>query len=174
LSELSAARAESLWLRVGLIAAGVIAAVVAFLMFGPRADGAPDVTGIPAVQASLNSIAAALLVAAVVQVRRGDVDAHRKLALAAFAVSAFFLGAYLLYHAYTPEPRLYQGEWRGLYYALLITHIPLAAAVPVLALVTISRGWRGLVERHRPLARVTFTIWLYVSFSGVAIYAMLR
>jgi uncharacterized membrane protein YozB (DUF420 family) len=59
------------------------------------------------------------------------------------------------------------------YYTILLTHVVLAAAVPVLAGVTIYLGYRDRRAAHRRVARWTFPIWLYVSVTGVVIYAML-
>jgi uncharacterized membrane protein YozB (DUF420 family) len=62
---------------------------------------------------------------------------------------------------------------RYVYFAILIPHIILAAAVVPLAIVTLRRGLKGHYEKHRPLARVTLPIWLYVSVTGVIVYLML-
>src|SRR5687768_5250847 len=97
--------------------------------------------------------------------------------LAAFAVSVIFLGCYLVYHGYAgskPFPRVAVTGLRETYLAILLTHVVLAAAVPFLALMTL---WQALVtrnyEKHKRIARFTFPIWLYVSVTGVVIYAML-
>jgi putative membrane protein len=66
-----------------------------------------------------------------------------------------------------------QGAWRGLYFAILVPHVVLAAAIVPMALVTLRRGLQGQIEQHRKLARVTLPVWLYVSVSGVAVYLML-
>ena len=50
----------------------------------------------------------------------------------------------------------------------------LAVAVPVLALATIYLGLRDRRSAHRALARWTFPIWLYVSVTGVLVFATLR
>jgi putative membrane protein len=62
---------------------------------------------------------------------------------------------------------------RPLYFAILIPHVLLAVTVVPLALTTISRGLKMNVAKHKPLARVTLPIWLFVSVSGVAVYLML-
>ena len=49
----------------------------------------------------------------------------------------------------------------------------LAAAVVPMALTTIARGLKGNVVKHRPLARVTLPVWLFVSVTGVIVYWML-
>jgi uncharacterized membrane protein YozB (DUF420 family) len=59
------------------------------------------------------------------------------------------------------------------YYTILLTHVVLAAAVPVLAIVTIRRGYRQDWAAHKRIAKITFPIWLYVSITGVVIYGML-
>ena len=49
----------------------------------------------------------------------------------------------------------------------------LAAAVPFLAVITLSRALKERFERHKAIARWTLPIWLYVSITGVVIYLML-
>jgi hypothetical protein len=59
------------------------------------------------------------------------------------------------------------------YFAILISHILLAVVVPVLALRMFFLAFRGRLDAHRRLGRVALPIWLYVSVTGVIIYAML-
>ncbi len=124
--------------------------------------------------AVLNSLATVLLVAGWVFIRRGDWRAHRAAMVAAFATSAVFLVCYLVYH-YLEGSRKYAGpdSLRPVYYAILLTHVVLAAAVPFLALRMFFLAWRGRWEAHRRLGRVTMPVWLYVSVTGVVIYGML-
>jgi uncharacterized membrane protein YozB (DUF420 family) len=49
----------------------------------------------------------------------------------------------------------------------------LAATVPVLAIMTLSRGLKKRFDKHRQIARWTLPIWLYVSVTGVVVYLML-
>jgi uncharacterized membrane protein YozB (DUF420 family) len=94
--------------------------------------------------------------------------------LAAFACSVLFLASYLVYHAQVGSVRFAgTGPVRTVYLTILLTHTVLAAAVPFLAVVTLSRGLRGRFDRHVRIARVTLPIWLYVSITGVVIYLML-
>ncbi len=124
--------------------------------------------------AVLNSIATVLLVAGWVSIRRGAPKVHRNFMVAAFATSAIFLVSYLVYH-WLERSRKYAGPeslW-FVYYAILLTHVILAAAVPVLALRMLYLAWRGRWDDHRRLGRITLPIWLYVSVTGVVIYFML-
>jgi uncharacterized membrane protein YozB (DUF420 family) len=94
--------------------------------------------------------------------------------IAACVVSALFLASYLVYHANVGSvPYKGQGILRTIYFLILITHIILAAFILPLALITLTRGLQGQFTRHRAIARWTFPIWLYVSVTGVVIYAML-
>lgn len=100
--------------------------------------------------------------------------AHKRVMLTAFGVSIAFLACYLLYHFNVGSVR-FQGppDVRTVYLIILISHILLAVTVPVLAGMTIYLGYRDLRERHVRWAKWTFPIWLYVSITGVVIYAML-
>lgn len=129
---------------------------------------------LPAVNAILNSIAALLLVLGFVFIKQKKVAQHRACMLGAFSVSAVFLVCYLVHHAQVGSvPFRGSAALRPVYFAILIPHVVLAMAAVPLALVTISRGLKGKVEKHRRLARVTLPVWLFVSVSGVAVYLML-
>jgi uncharacterized membrane protein YozB (DUF420 family) len=133
-----------------------------------------DVRDLPAVNAALNAAAAALLVTGYILIRRRRRAAHRAAMLAAFGVSVLFLTSYLIYHGAVGSVRFQKtGAIRTIYLTILFTHTVLAAVVPPLAIVTLSRALRGRFQRHRALARWTLPVWLYVSVTGVVIYWML-
>ena len=133
-----------------------------------------EVTVLPAVNATLNSIAAALLVSGYVLIRRGRVEQHRLCMLAAFATSTLFLVSYLVYHAHVgSQPYTGHGPIRVVYFTVLISHVTLAALIVPLALITLRRGLRRDDARHIAIARWTLPIWLYVSVTGVVVYWML-
>ncbi|HXH28204.1 MAG TPA: DUF420 domain-containing protein, partial [Candidatus Polarisedimenticolia bacterium] len=124
--------------------------------------------------ASLNALSALLLVAGYASIRRRRVAAHRACMLAALASSTLFLLSYVVYHARVGSVPFTGSGWlRPVYFAVLIPHIVLAAAILPLALVTVTRALRGRFERHASLARITLPIWLYVSVTGVIVYLML-
>lgn len=129
---------------------------------------------LPTVNALLNATATALLVTGWILIRRGRREAHRRAMLGALACSALFLVSYLVYHFQVGSVRFRgTGTVRTVYLAILLTHTVLAAAVPVLALVTLSRALAAKFDRHRAIARWTLPIWLYVSVTGVVVYWML-
>jgi putative membrane protein len=129
---------------------------------------------LPTLNASLNALSGLCLLSGYYFIRRKDVVRHRRSMLAAFGVSAVFLVSYLVHHARVGSvPYQGTGVMRTVYFVILIPHILLAAAVVPLAIVTIRRGLSGRIEKHRPLARVTLPIWLFVSVTGVVVYFML-
>ena len=94
--------------------------------------------------------------------------------LSALGTSALFLISYVIYHANAGSvPFRGTGAIRAVYFAVLIPHIILAAAILPLALVTTARGLRGDYTRHVRIARWTLPVWLYVSVTGVIVYLML-
>jgi len=129
---------------------------------------------LPTLNAGLNAASFALLLVGFWLIRRGRREAHRKAMLLALATSAAFLVSYLVYHAQVGSVRFAgQGPVRTLYFAVLISHTVLAAAIVPLVVLTAGRALRGRFEAHRAVARVTLPLWLWVSASGVAVYWML-
>jgi len=132
------------------------------------------VHALPAVNATLNGIAAVLLVIGYILIIRRRIDAHRRVMIAAFTTSSLFLVCYVIYHAQVGSvPFTRQGFVRPLYFTILVTHVTLAAAVLPLAIITLSRGLKARFDRHRAIARWTLPIWLYVSVTGVLVYVLL-
>lgn len=132
------------------------------------------IADLPALNAVLNGTSALLLTLAFVFIKRGNITAHKRTMLAAFGVSALFLTSYLIYHAQIgSKPYPGTGIMRTIYLTILIPHIILAAAVLPLAFMTLSRGLKMDVARHRRIARITLPIWMFVSVTGVVVYVML-
>ena len=137
-----------------------------------------EVHQLPAVNAILNGTAAILLLRGYSLIRAGRREAHKKTMITAFCVSAVFLISYLTYHANVGAVYFKKtGFIRYVYLTILFTHTVLAAAVPVLAIITLRRALKGQksgdFSRHRRIARWTLPIWLYVSVTGVVVYFML-
>ena len=132
------------------------------------------VQDLPAVNASLNALSGLLLIAGYLLIRTHRVEQHRLCMLAAFITSSLFLVCYVVYHAQVGSvPFMRQGFVRSLYFTILITLVTLAATVLPLAIITLSRGLKGRVAKHRAIARWTLPIWLYVSVTGVLVYVLL-
>jgi uncharacterized membrane protein YozB (DUF420 family) len=133
-----------------------------------------QLTDLPALNASLNAIAAVLLVIGYVLIRKRRIAQHRLVMLSAFATSALFLTSYLIYHANVgSRPFPGQGAIKVVYLTILLTHVVLAAVILPMALITLNHALRQRFTRHVPIARWTLPIWLYVSVTGVIVYLML-
>ncbi len=133
-----------------------------------------DLAIFPPLNASLNTASTVLLLIGFGLIKAGRKDAHRAVMLSACVTSTLFLIGYLYYHAHHGVTRFPgTGIIRSAYFIILSTHTILAAAVPPLVLLTLFHAARKDWTRHRRWARVTFPIWLYVSFTGVVIYWML-
>ena len=166
---------DAFWTRIIYVISVVISLVVAFLILGPRPDGIEgsiDVSMLPFVNATLNSITAILLIVGYMLIRSKNIKAHKIVMLTSFGTSSLFLASYVIYHWFKSGPKSYLGDYQTLYYFILISHILLAAIIIPLALFTLY-GWNSQIERHRKIARITLPTWLYVSVTGVIIYAML-
>ena len=133
---------------------------------------------LPILNATLNGIATALLVAAYIAIKRRRVRLHMYLMLSALVVSAAFLTSYLIYHANVGEKSTAQmpglpGWLRAVYRLILFPHILLAAVMVPMIGMTLWRAYHRQWTRHRRIARPTYWIWVYVSVTGVVIYWML-
>jgi protein SCO1/2/putative membrane protein len=126
---------------------------------------------LPAFNAFLNSACTVLLLVGYAAIRRRLERLHKACMLSALAVSAIFLTSYLYYHfgVLDGRPTRFQGEgWlRPMYFTILLSH-----TLPM-ALYTAYTGLRDRRPRHVRLARWTLPLWLYVSITGVVVYALL-
>lgn len=121
--------------------------------------------------AVINSIVSMLLVAALLTVKNKNYLLHKKLMLAAMALSVLFLVSYIAHHLLAGETKFGgEGMMRNIYYFILITHIPLAAIILPFILFTAYRALIGEYEQHKKLTRYTWPLWLYVSVTGVLVY----
>jgi uncharacterized membrane protein YozB (DUF420 family) len=134
----------------------------------------PDLSLFPALNATLNGASAILITTGHALIRRNNMRLHRACMIAAVTTSSLFLASYLYYHAHVGSVRFPGQGWvRPVYFALLISHTLLAAAVVPLVLLALTAALRSRFDRHRRIARWAYPIWLYVSVTGVIVYVML-
>jgi uncharacterized membrane protein YozB (DUF420 family) len=131
-------------------------------------------TILPAINATLNSTCAGLLLAGFWLIRKGDKETHAKVMMTAFGVSVLFLISYLTHHALHGSTRFTGTGWvRPVYFGILISHTVLAVVIVPLVLRTLYLAIRRRYPEHRAIARWTLPLWLYVSVTGVVVYWML-
>ncbi len=158
-----------------VLSTAALAFLAWLLLVNEGGGSSADLSFLPAVNAGLNSTAAALLVAGWVAIRRGKVKVHRYLMVSAFAASALFLVSYVIYH-YAHGDTRYAGEGalRTVYFVVLISHVLLSMAIVPMALSAFWLAYRRRFDSHKKVTRILTPIWLYVSVTGVVIFAMLR
>jgi uncharacterized membrane protein YozB (DUF420 family) len=133
-----------------------------------------SVYDLPAVNASLNALSTVLLLIARSEIKKKHIENHKKIMIAAFCVSTLFLICYVTYHANVLSVPFREPAWfRPFYLTLLVSHVLLAATVPVFAIISLRRGLRRDDARHKKIVKYTYPIWLYVSVTGVIIYLLL-
>ena len=138
-----------------------------------------DVSGtqlafLPALNALLNTLCTIALVIGYRHIRNHQPEQHRSAMFAAFFFSSLFLVSYITNHALHGDAH-FQGHGiiRTAYFALLISHIFLSVVALPMILITFFLSLSGRFPLHKRLARYTFPVWLYVSVTGVVVYAML-
>ena len=139
--------------------------------------------------ALVNSCVAILLIAALIAVKNKHYLLHKKIMVAAIILSVLFLISYICHHLFSGETKfgdlnhdgilsrdekLSSGSLRYVYYAILITHIPLAGMILPFILFTAYRALSGDYKTHKKLSRITWPIWFYVAVSGVVVYLLIR
>jgi len=134
-----------------------------------------SVEDLPALNASLNAVAACFLFLGWRAIKwRGDRRLHLQWMVAALVTSSLFLASYLTYHyAHGSTPYRGEGLARVVYFAILLTHIPLAGLVVPFSLVAVWHAYRERYDRHVRITKWLWPVWMYVSVTGVLIYLML-
>jgi len=129
------------------------------------------ISNLPHFHVSLNASIAVIVALGYYFVKNDNPFAHRNCMIAAMTMSVVFIISYLTYHAnvgYVPFEG--QGAIRTFYFALLTSHVILAASFVPMVLITATRAIKGDFYKHSRIARWTLPIWMYVSVTGIIIY----
>lgn len=143
---------------------------------------------LPKLNAILNGTCSVLLVLSLFFIKFKQIKVHKALNVIAGVLSTIFLLSYVAFHYMAPETlygdlngdgivdgveKAAAGSVRYVYFAILGTHIMLAAIVLPLVLLSFYRGFEMQVAKHRKLVRWAYPIWLYVTITGVIVYLMI-
>ncbi len=165
----------------------IIPIAVAVLLFMPvRLFTEADwVKLLPHINAVINSLTAVLLIAAVIMIKKGKIELHKKLMTTAFVLGSVFLVSYVIYHAsidstkfgdvngngiVSDEELAEIGAMRSVYLVILLSHILLSIVVVPFVLFAFYYSLTDKIEKHKKVVKFTFPIWLYVSVTGVIAY----
>lgn len=148
--------------------------VFAFFLPNKESFAEYDFSLLPLLNALLNGATFLSLSAALLAIRKKNIQRHRNFIFLAFFFTSVFLLSYLLYHFTTPSTKFGgEGIIKYIYYFILITHILLAVITVPLALVSMGRGLNREVALHKKITRWTMPVWLYVSLTGVIVYLLI-
>ena len=138
--------------------------------------------------AVVNSLVSILLIAGLMAVKKRNYVLHKNIMLFAMALSILFLLSYICHHLFAGESvygetdgvkglsdaeKITAGSTRFIYYAILITHIPLAGLAMPFILFAAYRALTGDYEKHKKIVRIIYPVWLYVAVTGVIVYIMI-
>jgi putative membrane protein len=158
-----------------ILASAAASALICYLVY----FHAPlDVTGthlrsLPLLNAVLNALCTIALITGFVFIRSRHIPQHRAAMFTAFFFSTIFLVSYLTNFTLHGETLFNRhSPWWPFYWKLLASHIVLSVFALPMILITFFLSLTGRFPAHKKLARYTFPIWLYVSFTGVIVYIM--
>ncbi len=166
---------RSFWIFNAVLSAAALA-FLAYILMIRRATGASvNLEFVPAVNACFNALAAGLLTAGWIAIRRGARTVHKYLMVSAFASSSLFLVGYLVYHWAHGDTKFGgHGAIKLVYLLILATHVLLSMAIVPMCVGSFYFALTKRFSTHRKIGRVLLPIWLYVSVTGVVIFFMLR
>lgn len=143
---------------------------------------------LPMVNAILNGTCSLLLIASLWAIKKRNIQLHKRLNLTAFVLSALFIVCYVTAHYFIPDTifgdvdhsgylddteRAAVGSVRSVYLVILLTHIFFAVIVLPLVLLSFYYGLKDDRVKHKKLTRFSYPIWLYVTITGVVVYAFI-
>ena len=178
---------QAKWL-IGIVSFVIFTAIVILSRVKIDVDTGFNVHVFALINACINTVVSILLILGLLTVKRRNYILHKRIMLAAMILSVAFLISYISHHLLAGDTRfgdvnhdntvdpselLAVGNTRLIYFAILITHIFLAAVILPFILFTTYRAMVAEWSKHRKLAKLTWPIWLYVSVTGVVVYLMI-
>jgi len=153
------------------IIASIAIPVVVAILFAVKIPGV-DLSFLPGIYATINGITAVLLVGALIAIKKKNIPLHARLIKTCLVLSLLFLASYVAYHM-TSDSTKYGGDFKAIYFFILISHILLSIAVVPLVLFTYLFAWQGNFEKHKKWTKITWPLWFYVAVTGVIVYWMI-
>lgn len=155
----------------------------------PVPDTFPDfIYKLPLLNAFLNGSCSILLIASLWAIKKRNIELHKKLNLTAFLLSSLFLISYVTAHYFIPDTKFGDVDHNGIleeieltavsgirpvYLAILLSHIFLAVIVLPMILLSFYYALKDDRVKHKKITRFSYPIWLYVTLTGVVVYALI-
>jgi len=158
-----------------IVVSALASALICYLVYfhAPSDVSGTQLRSLPLLNAILNALSTIALLFGYTFIVKRRLTPHRNAMFLAFFFSSIFLVSYLTnftLHGETHFNRL--NPWWPFYWKLLLSHVLLSILALPMILITFFLSLTGRFPAHRKLARYTFPIWLYVSVTGVIVYAM--
>ena len=130
---------------------------------------------LPYLNCFLNGLTATFLTSGYLAIKKKKREKHKRLMLFALGSSSIFLVSYLIYHYFHGDTQfLGIGFVRFFYFSVLISHIVLSIVQVPLIFLTLWFAYNQNWIKHKQTAKITFPIWLFVSFSGILVFIFLK
>ena len=143
---------------------------------------------LPLLNAFLNGSCSVLLIASLWAIKKRNIELHKKLNLTAFLLSSLFLISYVTAHYFIPDTKFGDVDHSGIldemelaavsgirpvYLVILLSHILLAVIVLPMILLSFYFALKDDRVKHKKITRFSYPIWLYVTLTGVVVYALI-
>lgn len=143
---------------------------------------------LPLLNAFLNGSCSVLLIASLWAIKKRNIELHKKLNLTAFLLSSVFLISYVTAHYFIPDTKFGDVDHNGMledaelaavsgirsvYLVILLSHILLAVVVLPMILLSFYYALKDDRVKHKKITRFSYPIWLYVTITGVVVYALI-
>ncbi len=143
---------------------------------------------LPLLNAFLNGSCSVLLIASLWAIKKRNIELHKKLNLTAFLLSSLFLISYVTAHYFIPDTKFGDVDHNGIleemelvavsgirpvYLVILLSHILLAVVVLPMILLSFYFALKDDRIKHKKITRFSYPIWLYVTVTGVVVYALI-
>lgn len=143
---------------------------------------------LPLLNAFLNGSCSVLLIASLWAIKKRNIELHKKLNLTAFLLSSLFLISYVTAHYFIPDTKFGDVDHNGIleefelaavsgirpiYLVILLSHIFLAVIVLPMILLSFYYALKDNRVKHKKITRFSYPIWLYVTLTGVVVYALI-
>ncbi|MEK5039682.1 DUF420 domain-containing protein [Sporosarcina sp. FSL K6-3457] len=107
-------------------------------------------------------------------IRKKNIEAHKKMMLAAAVSAILFLIIYMSRSIFVGNTAFGGPDYLKVYYTIfLVFHICLATTGAVLGGITIHAGLKNNLVKHRKMGPTASVIWLFTAITGVAVYLLL-
>lgn len=150
----------------------IVIPITVALLFKIKIEGL-DFSFLPPFYATINALTAFFLILALVAIKRKNKALHQRFINLCMLLSVVFLLAYVAYHM-TSDSTAYLGNYKMVYYPLLISHIILSVVIIPIVLYTYLFAYEGDFEKHKKWTKIAWPLWFYVAISGVLVYIMIK